>query len=143
MEIIISYQDFMKKNFIKSVLIFDFLMILSGLIIFPALIFEIANGFIFGSVFNGNFLGLFLGYSNILFTFAISVLFTYMFSRYFLGRKINEFLYDTNNNKAKTMDYLLKIQPFKVLFLIRMSPIIPSAIFNFLIGGFESKKIDN
>lgn len=137
MEMIFSYQDFMKNNFILTLFIFNILIIISGFIVFPASIFEISNGFIFGSVYESSWKGLIFGFFNVMIIFVVGAFLVYLFSKYLFGRKIKQFLYEANKDKFRMFNFLLKIQPFKVLFLLRMSPIIPSAMLNILLGAFK------
>ncbi len=123
----------------KTLLCLYLAVIISGLFIFPTALFEIINGFIFAIVFEGKFIGLFIGFLLFMFISTISALFTYQFSKAFFGNKIKNFFMETNSNRTKSLDIVLKTQPLKLLFLIRLSPLLPTAMFNFIIGAFESK----
>ena len=138
LEIIFSYQKFMKENIFKTLTLLYLIIFLSGLLIFPTALFEIANGFIYAIIFDGNYIGLFIGFISFMLITSLSAVFTYLFSRALFGTKIKNFLLDSNANKTKNLDIVLKTQPFKLLFLLRLSPLLPTAMFNFLIGAFES-----
>lgn len=133
----------MKENIFKTLMLLYFIIILSGLLIFPTALFEIANGFIFAIIFDGKYIGLLIGFIVFLLVSSFSAVFTYGFTRTFFGNKIKSFLLETSAKKTKNLDIVLKTQPFRLLFLLRLSPLLPTAMFNFLIGAFESKLIKN
>ena len=119
--------------------IFYFLVCLGGIFILPSSLFEIVNGFIFATIFNGKLLGMFVGFISYLFASSISAFITYKFFRFFVGHKLKELLLETGSNKTKIFDMLLNTKPFKILFFLRLSPILPTSIFNFMISAFECK----
>jgi len=113
-------------------------LIIGGLFVLPTAIFELVNGFIYATLFDGEIYGLFIGLFFYLFFTAISGTLTYMFSKWVFGKKLKEVIIETND-KMKTLNYILIHQGFKAMFLIRLSPLLPSAMFNYLMGGFDSK----
>ena len=138
LNLIFSYQIWINKNFYLTLLVFYSTFILAGILILPAALFEIINGFIFGTFFDGNFLGYFLGLGIYLIISAISGTLCYMISKFILGKKIKEILIDPSN-KMQILNYMFKNQGLWCIFLIRLSPLTPTNIFNYLAGGFESK----
>jgi len=131
----------MKENIFKTLILLYLIIWFCGLLLFPTALFEIANGFIYALIFDGNYIGLLIGFIAFLVISSFSAIFTYWFSRSLFGTKIKNFLFQANSNKTKNLDIVLKTQPFKLLFLLRLSPLLPTAMFNFLIGAFESKLI--
>lgn len=112
-------------------------MILSGILILPNAVFEIVNGFIFATLFDGKIYGLILGILVYLFFISITGTITYIFAKWLIGKKLKEVLVETSD-KMKILNMLFKTQGFEALFLIRLSPLLPSAIFNYIIAGFDS-----
>jgi len=129
----------MKENIFITLSFLYFVIIFTGMFLFPTALLEIINGFIFAIIFDAKFTGLLIGFGAFMVISSISALITYKFSNFFFGKKIKNFLLESNTNKTKSLDIVLKTQPFKLLFLIRLSPLLPTAMFNFLIGAFESK----
>jgi len=112
-------------------------LIFGGILVLPTAVFEIVNGFIYSTLFDGEFYGLFLAVAVYLIFTAISGTLTYKFSKWILGRKLKQVLVETSD-KMKMLNYIFINQGFKAMFLIRLSPLLPSAMFNYLVAGFDS-----
>ena len=60
------------------------------------------------------------------------------FSKCILGKKMKTLLID-NNEKMTQANGVFKERGFKFLVLLKMSPLLPVSIFNYAVGGFDSK----
>lgn len=138
LDLIFSYQAWIKENFFLTLFIFYCSLILSGLLVLPTAVFELVNGFIYATLFDGEFYGLFIGLAIYLVFTAISGTITYRFAKWVLGKKLKEVLVETSE-KMKMLNFVFRHQGFKAMFLIRLSPLLPSAMFNYLVAGFDSK----
>ena len=70
---------------------------------------------------------------------AISSTLTYGFSKLILGKRLKELLID-NSEKMQLLNFVFKNQGLKALSLLKLSPLLPVSIFNYAVGGFESKE---
>ena len=64
----------------------------------------------------------------------------YAFAKYIFGKRLKELLIDTSE-KMQLLNFIFKTQGFKALALLKLSPLLPISIFNYAVGGFESKFI--
>lgn len=140
LDLIFSYQTWIKQNFFITLFIFYCSLIIGGLLVLPTAVFELVNGFIYATLFDGEFYGLFIGLAVYLIFTAISGTITYRFAKWLIGGKLKEVLVETSE-KMKMLNFVFKHQGFKAMFLIRLSPLLPSAMFNYLVAGFDSKFI--
>jgi uncharacterized membrane protein YdjX (TVP38/TMEM64 family) len=137
--LIFFYQKWIKDNFFLTLLVFYFSFTISGIIILPTALFEITNGFIYATLFNGEIYGFFIGLIIHMIFNAISSTLTYAFSKYIIGKKLKLLLID-KSQKMQLLNFVFKNQGLKALSLLKLSPLLPVSIFNYAVGGFESKK---
>ena len=69
---------------------------------------------------------------------AISSTLAYAFSKFILGKKLKLLLIDTSE-KMQLLNFVFKTKGLKALSLVKLSPLLPTSIFNYVVGGFESK----
>lgn len=100
------------------------------------------NGFIFATLFNGEFYGLIIAIPIFLTISSLSSLVTYAFSKLMLGKKLKQIVIETNQN-MKILNLIFIKEGYRAMFLIRLSPLLPSSIFNYLAAGFDSKNYYN
>ena len=112
-------------------------LIIGGILVLPSALFEIVNGFIYATLFDGEFYGIFLALAMYLIFISISSTITYIFSKRIFGKKLKEILIE-NSEKMKILNFLFQNQGFKAMFLIRLSPLLPTSMFNYIIAGFDS-----
>jgi uncharacterized membrane protein YdjX (TVP38/TMEM64 family) len=140
LDLIFSYQEWIKNHFLITLLVFYSIFTFSGIIILPTAVFEITNGFIYATLFDGKIYGFFIGLIFHMIFNAISSTMTYMFSKFILGKRLKEILIDTSE-KMQLLNLIFKTQGLKALSLLKLSPLLPVSIFNYAVGGFESKNI--
>ncbi len=138
LDLIFSYQAWIKEHFFLTLCIFYCSLIISGILVLPTAVFELVNGFIYATLFDGQFYGLFIGLAVYLIFTAVSGTITYRFAKWLIGRKLKEVLVESSE-KMKILNFIFKHQGFKAMSLIRLSPLLPSAMFNYLVAGFDSK----
>jgi uncharacterized membrane protein YdjX (TVP38/TMEM64 family) len=138
LDLIFSYQTWIKENFFVTLLVFYSVFSISGILILPSAIFEITNGFIYATLFNGEIYGYFIGLVMHMIFNAISSTLAYAFAKFILGKKLKEILINTSE-KMLLLNYIFKNEGFKSVSLLKLSPLTPISIFNYVVGGFESK----
>lgn len=138
LDLIFSYQEWIKIHYFITLLIFYAIFSISGIVILPSAVFEILNGFIFATLFNGEIYGFIIGLIIYLIFNSVSGTLAYFFSKYFFGKKLKELLI-TPNQKMQMLNLLFKNQGLKALGILKLSPLLPVSIFNYALGGFESK----
>ena len=140
LDLIFSYQDWIKMHWFVTLLAFYSVFTISGVLILPTAVFEITNGFIYATLFDGKIYGFFIGlFFHMIFN-AISSTLAYAFAKYIFGKRLKELLIDTSE-KMQLLNFIFKTQGFKALALLKLSPLLPISIFNYAVGGFESKFI--
>jgi uncharacterized membrane protein YdjX (TVP38/TMEM64 family) len=138
LDLIFSYQEWIKVHFFLTLLIFYSIFSISGILILPSAVFEILNGFIYATLFDGKIFGFFIGISIFLIFNSVSGTFAFAFSKKFFGKRLKEILVDSNE-KMKMLNFIFKSQGFKALGLLKLSPLLPMSIFNYCLAAFESK----
>lgn len=138
LDIIFSYQSWIKEKYFLTLLVFYSSLIIGSLLILPSALFEIVNGFIFATLFDGKFYGLIIGLAIYLVFTAISFTITFKFAKFLIGKRLKELLIETTD-KMKILNFIFQSQGLKAMFLIRLSPLFPCSIFNYLLSGFDSK----
>lgn len=128
----------MKVHWFLTLLIFYTTFLISGILIFPSAVFEIINGIIFATIFNGEIYGFFIAMFFFLIFNSISSTLSFSFSKYFFGKRLKEMLVDSSE-KMQMLDFVFKTQGFKALGLLRLSPFLPTAILNYVLAAFQSK----
>ena len=69
---------------------------------------------------------------------SVSGTLAYAFSKCVFGKKLKAILIDPSE-KMQKWNYVFKNQGLKSLGLLKLSPLLPVSIFNYALGGFESK----
>jgi uncharacterized membrane protein YdjX (TVP38/TMEM64 family) len=125
---------------ISSLLILFSIDTLGSILLIPGAIFAISAGLIFGTFASSGVFDIFLFIGGV-FIFlniqAIAGLVVFNFSKACLRKRIRSTLIETNE-KWLRFDKLITIYGTKALFLIRLSPLIPISLFNYICGGFNS-----
>ena len=101
----------------------------------------LTGGFIFAVTFDGKLYGFVIAVVIILITTIISGFITFQFSKHFFKEFFREKII-SKYEKLRQIDMLLKQNGAKVLFLIRLSPIMPLFILNYIFGGFTINNVD-
>ncbi len=140
LDLIFSYQEWIKVHFFITLTIFYLVFSISGILILPSAVFEILNGFIYATLFNGEIYGFFIGITIFLFFNSISGTLAFAFSKRFFGKRFKEILIDSSE-KMQMLNFVFKQQGFKALGLLKLSPLLPMSIFNYVLAGFESRLI--
>ena len=139
---IYRYKNFVKNNISLSLFLLAVSHTIASILFIPGSVFGLSTGIIFGTIFNEDGLFKYLGYFICVFTFllfqGIAGLVVYKISSYFFRTKIRE-EFISKSEKLRKLDRVIDMYGAKALFLFRLSPIIPITIFNYLLGGFNSK----
>ena len=135
-KILHDYQNKIRSNIIISYILYLLASIISSLLFVPVSIVMMTGGFIFSVNFEGKLYGYFIAVGIILITTIISGYITFVFSQRFLKNFLRENII-VKYQKLRTLDNLLFRYGWKIIFLIRLSPIMPLFILNYLLGGFS------
>ena len=136
-----SYKTSIKNNLVLSYVVYLVLSILSSLLFVPVSIVMMTGGFILAVQFEGKLYGYIIAVIIILLNTIISGLITFLFSRTFLRNFLREKVI-MRFEKLKQLDVLLIQKGAKIIFLIRLSPIVPLFLLNYIFGGFSISNID-
>jgi uncharacterized membrane protein YdjX (TVP38/TMEM64 family) len=133
---IISFKEFIKNNFMMSLLILTGAHIIGSLLVIPGAMFEFACGLIFGTFFIDNLIGYILSIIAYLTIGAIAGVITFNFSKCLLKNILRKYFIEPNQ-KMRKFDEILNFYGTKALFLLRLSPLLPVSMYNYLLGGFN------
>lgn len=122
-----------------TLLIFTCFHILGCLLIIPGSLFGMCCGFIFSTYFNGTVVGFISCLIFFLFITGFAGLITFLFSRLVFKEKLRQLLIAGSGDQFKKLNFLLSKYGKRALFLLRLSPVIPISIYNYLIAAFDSK----
>lgn len=137
-KVALDYKQVIRQNFIYSLLTLVVLHIIGALLVFPSSLFEFLCGLIFGTCLEKvNFI---FGYIACVLTYltimAIAGVITFNFSRLIFHKTIRKHFIE-NNSKMIKLDRIINIYGAKALFIIRLSPLLPVALYNYILGGFN------
>ena len=139
--VLLNYQVNIKNHMIISYLIYLMVSIFSSLLFVPVSIVMMTGGFIFAVNFEGKLYCYFIAVGIILLTTILSGFITFVISKKFLKNFLREKII-MKYEKLRQLDLLLVRNGSKIIFLIRLSPIMPLFILNYLLGGFSISNKD-
>jgi uncharacterized membrane protein YdjX (TVP38/TMEM64 family) len=139
-KLIYSYKDYIKANFINSLAILV-LAYTAGLILFlPSALFCITCGIMFGTYYNISVLAYLAAVIFWLIASGTAGLVPFNISRLCFKKSLRTYVIE-RSRKLRQFERIIERYGTKVLFLLRLSPLLPVTIFNYTIGGFNSKYI--
>jgi uncharacterized membrane protein YdjX (TVP38/TMEM64 family) len=106
-----------------GLLYFGFVYTIAEILAFPAIPLTASAGYLFGVV---------QGTSVVLFSASIAAAFSFMIGRTFLRTYVEKAL--QNYPEFKRIDKVIGQEGFKLMLLLRLSPIFPFALSNYLYG---------
>jgi len=139
--LIYKYRETVKNNIIVSLLIFTLAHLIGSILLIPGAPFGIGSGIIFGTIFDGNFLGYFFCVFFYVSVQGMAGVVVFNISNCLFKEKIRKYFIETNE-KLKKLDKVLSKFGTKAIFLFRLSPLVPTTIFNYIMGGFNSRKFN-
>jgi uncharacterized membrane protein YdjX (TVP38/TMEM64 family) len=131
-----EYKESILQNFNICLIILPALFTIGQIFMFPAALFTISCGILFGTYFDGNIEGYFLAVIYWLLCCSITGLAPLNISKCILREKLKRYIID-KNVQLRTFSMVLLRYGVRALFLIRLSPILPLAIYNYALGGFD------
>ena len=108
---------------IRGILLFILAYVLATVLFFPASVLTIGAGFVFG---------VFLGTVTVSIAATIGAAFAFLIARYFARDKIEQKL--SSSPRFKQIDRAIGEQGPKLIFLLRLSPLIPFNLSNYFYG---------
>ncbi len=131
-----QYKEFIKNHFLTSVTILVLIFIIGQVIFLPTALFTLICGIMFGTYMDGNIIAYFSAFIFWLFCCGITGLIPFNVSKLCFRYKIQKYIIE-HNTKLKNFEMVLNKYGTKALFLIRLSPLLPVTLYNYVIGGFE------
>jgi uncharacterized membrane protein YdjX (TVP38/TMEM64 family) len=141
-KLIFKYKIWIDSNILIGLIFLFIGHTLGCLIMVPGTLFALFAGLIFGSYFQGNIYGYFLCVFTLLNISVIAGMIPFFLARVIFKPKIRRYLI-VPNKYLFSLDSVLKVNGKKALFFLRLSPILPVSLLNFVIAGFDSKKFNN
>lgn len=119
-----AFENFLEHmNLVKGLLVFVAVSVVGTLLLVPAWIFHIAAGAVFGMGW---------GLLGAVASSALSALGAFLLARYVLRGPVER---AARKNKAfKSVDKAVRRDPWKVVVLLRMSPVLPSGLKSYFLG---------
>jgi len=110
---------------------------------FPSFLVLLPAGFIFGFFFDGELYGLFIAIIVIVHINILAAYIAFSFSKLCFKSLVREHIIN-KSHKLRNVDHVLHKHGTRALFFLRLSPIFPGYIFNYILGSFDSKfKLNN
>jgi uncharacterized membrane protein YdjX (TVP38/TMEM64 family) len=106
----------------------------------PGTLFGLLAGLMFGSYFDGSIFGYFVCVVILLNVSVIAGMVPFILARFCLQKKIKELLI-TPNKYLMSLDAVILANGKKALFILRLSPVLPVSMLNFVLAGFSSKAL--
>ncbi len=134
-----QFLDWMNSNPIVGSFAYILIYILCSIIMIPGSILTLGAGFVYVQIF-GSIIGVILSSIVVWFGASIGSIIAFINGRYLLRNLV---IYYTNKwNKFLLIDNIVGMNGFKVTFLLRLSPITPYNIFNYIMGLTSVKLYD-
>jgi uncharacterized membrane protein YdjX (TVP38/TMEM64 family) len=136
--IVYDYKSWLEEHPFLGTMYLAIGHIVGYLIMVPGILFAIVAGIIFGSIFEGSILGYFICVLVLLNIAVFSGMVPFLIARYTLQKKIRE-LVIMPNKFLKSLDSVITSNGKKTLFILRLSPVLPVSLLNYVVAGFDSK----
>jgi uncharacterized membrane protein YdjX (TVP38/TMEM64 family) len=139
---IYKYKEYIKDNVALSLIFLTIAHTVASILFIPGSIFGIATGIIFGTIFKEDGITKYLGFITCVLTFlliqGLAGVVVFNLSSFLFKKRIRE-EFISKSEKLTKLDRVLNLYGAKALFLFRLSPLVPITIFNYILGGFNSK----
>jgi uncharacterized membrane protein YdjX (TVP38/TMEM64 family) len=137
-KLIYQYKDYIRENLILSLAILVVTYMIGLLLFLPSALFCITCGLIFGTYYGINVLAYLAAVLFWLVASGLAGLVPFNLSKCFLRNSLRTYVIE-KSRKLKQFELIIGQYGTKVLFLLRLSPLLPVTIFNYFIGGFNGK----
>jgi len=125
------------KHIFVSILIFALCFTTLTVLLLPTFLLVILGGFIAGSYFEGKVYGFFIALVIILHINILAAFAALSNSKLCLKDLVRTHIIN-KNKKLRNIDRVLKVYGLKAVFFLRLSPLVPSYILNYILGSFDS-----
>jgi uncharacterized membrane protein YdjX (TVP38/TMEM64 family) len=139
---IYAYKDYIKNNFALSLLILSASYAIGHTLVLPGALFCVTCGIMFGTYYDMSVFAYIGAVAFWLVMSGIAGLLPFNISRCFLRNNLRTYLIE-KSRRLKQFEFIINKYGTKVLFLLRLSPLLPVTIYNYLIGGFNGKETFN
>eukprot|EP01084_Bolivina_argentea_P242009 406109_1 len=129
--IFLQFINWMEKNAITGSLLFVIIFIISNILLIPGSILTMGAGFVYTHIF-GLINGIIFSSFLVWIAACFGATFSFLNGRYLL-RSIVEY-YTQKSPKFRIIEQIVENNGFKVVMLLRLSPLIPYNIFNIFMG---------
>lgn len=116
-------EEWVERSGIFGVLVFSAIFIVATLLLLPAAVFNIAAGALFGLAW---------GVGIVMACSMIAALLAFLIARYLLRERITS--HYTRGGTPAAIDKALRDKGWKAVALLRLSPLVPFAVKNYLFG---------
>ena len=129
--IFLTFIEWMEDHTVIGTIAFIIIFCIANVLLVPGALFTLAAGFVYCHVF-GLFLGVMLSIILVFITECIGATLSFLNARYLL-RNIVEY-YTKNSPKFALIEQIIQKNGFKVVILLRLTPLCPWNFLNVLLG---------
>jgi len=129
--ILVSFLRWIRQNPIEGVFAFAAVYMVTTVMFIPGSLLTLGAGFVFGRAV-GLGLGVLLGSISVLLGASAGAILSFLLGRYVLYEQAQRLL--SRYKIMKSIDTAIESEGLKVMFLLRLSPVIPFSVLNYLLG---------
>lgn len=136
---IISLLDWIKEHPVPGWFVFSFVYFVATILFIPGLILTLGAGFVFGHAFDLG-LGVVLGTMSVFLGACVGATVSFLLGRYLL----RDWVIGLTQRYAifAALDSALEEKGFRIMLLLRLSPIIPFNVINYIAGVTSMSLLD-
>mmetsp|Transcript_8169 Transcript_8169/g.13190 ORF Transcript_8169/g.13190 Transcript_8169/m.13190 type:complete len:374 (+) Transcript_8169:95-1216(+) len=129
--ILISFLRWVRENPVEGVFAFAGVYMITTVLFIPGSILTLGAGFVFGRAV-GLGLGILLGSISVLIGASLGAILSFLLGRYVLYEQAQALM--NRYSVMKSVNRAIEMEGLKVMFLLRLSPVIPFTALNYVLG---------
>ncbi|GMH62002.1 hypothetical protein TL16_g03388 [Triparma laevis f. inornata] len=137
-----SILSWISENPAAGIFIFSLIYIVATILFVPGSLLTLGSGFSFAQAFGSPLLGTVAGSASVIMGASVGATLAFLLGRYIFRDEVTGWLEKENGKSGssnfrrywKSIDRALGVQGLKIMFLLRLSPLFPFNLLNYLAG---------
>ena len=136
-----SILSWISDNPALGILVFSLVYVVATVLFVPGSLLTLGSGYSFAQAFDSPLLGTVAGSASVLIGASVGATLAFLLGRYIFRDAVAGWLKNDNSNNNsnikkywKSIDRALNSQGLKIMFLLRLSPLFPFNVLNYLAG---------
>lgn len=135
-----SILSWISENPAAGIFIFSLIYIVATIIFVPGSLLTLGSGFSFAQAFGSPLLGTVAGSASVIMGASVGATLAFLLGRYIFRDEVTGWLEKDKSGNSnirrywKSIDRALGVQGLKIMFLLRLSPLFPFNLLNYLAG---------